>query len=87
MSRPTLAVIHRSALRRNLARARRANPQARMLPVIKANGYGHGMVDIARAAAAAQADYLGVARAVPAPRTRDPVARAQPGKNVFLRSE
>ena len=51
MSRPTLAVIHRSALRSNLARARRANPQARMLPVIKANGYGHGLLRVANALA------------------------------------
>jgi alanine racemase len=40
-------VIHRSALRGNLARARRCNPQARILAVIKANGYGHGLLRVA----------------------------------------
>lgn len=58
MSRPTRALIHRSALRANLAVARGCNPHARMLAVVKANAYGHGLM---RAAAAlAEADGYAV---------------------------
>jgi alanine racemase len=49
MSRPTRATIHRSALRGNLAVARRCNPGARVLAVIKANAYGHGLMRVAGA--------------------------------------
>ncbi|MGH8671924.1 MAG: alanine racemase [Burkholderiales bacterium] len=49
MPRPLRAHIHLAALRHNLARVRRAAPKARVLAVIKANGYGHGMLDVARA--------------------------------------
>jgi alanine racemase len=53
MSRPTRALIHRSALRGNLAVARRCNPGARMLAVVKANAYGHGLMRVADALAEA----------------------------------
>jgi alanine racemase len=53
MSRPTRATIYRSALRDNLALARRCNPGARMLAVIKANAYGHGLLRCAAAFAGA----------------------------------
>jgi alanine racemase len=43
MPRPIQAVIHTDALRHNLARARRAAPDARALGVVKANAYGHGI--------------------------------------------
>ena len=54
MSRPLRATIHLSALRHNLGVARRhaAHPPA-ILAVIKANGYGHGMLRVARALTAA----------------------------------
>ncbi len=48
MSRAACARISLSALEHNLNRARRAAPGARVLAVIKANGYGHGMVRVAR---------------------------------------
>jgi alanine racemase len=51
MSRPTRALIHRSALRGNLAVARRCNPGACMLAVVKANAYGHGLMRVADALA------------------------------------
>ncbi len=43
MPRPIEALIHRSALAHNLARARRAVPDARVWAVVKANAYGHGI--------------------------------------------
>ncbi|MEX0729232.1 MAG: alanine racemase [Aquisalimonadaceae bacterium] len=49
MSRDTRAEIRTSALRHNLDVARRAAPQSRIMAVVKANGYGHGLL---RAAAA-----------------------------------
>jgi alanine racemase len=41
---------------------RRTDPQARVMAVVKANGYGHGAVEVARTALASGAEWLGVAR-------------------------
>lgn len=49
MTRPILATIHTDALRRNLAVARRHAPQSKMMAVIKAHGYGHGLLRVASA--------------------------------------
>ncbi|MEW6646256.1 MAG: alanine racemase [Pseudomonadota bacterium] len=57
--RATQVVIDLAALRHNLARARAAAPASRILAAIKANGYGHGMLRVARALD--QADGFGVA--------------------------
>jgi alanine racemase len=43
MPRPILATIHTEALRHNLARMRRAAPDAKVWAVVKANAYGHGI--------------------------------------------
>ena len=43
MPRPIQATIHTQALRHNLARIRRAVPDAKVWAVIKANAYGHGI--------------------------------------------
>ena len=43
MPRPIHATIHTQALHHNLARIRRAAPQARVWAVVKANAYGHGI--------------------------------------------
>jgi alanine racemase len=48
------------ALRNNLAVLRRLAPNSRVMAVIKANAYGHGLVTVARALESA--DALGVAR-------------------------
>jgi len=53
MSRPLRATLHLSALRHNLDVARRLAARSRILAVIKANGYGHGMLRVARALEAA----------------------------------
>ncbi len=41
---------------------RRADPKAMVMAVVKANGYGHGAVEVARTALANGAEWLGVAR-------------------------
>lgn len=48
MTRPTRADIHLDALRHNLAAIRQRAPRSRVLAVIKANAYGHGIEPVAR---------------------------------------
>jgi alanine racemase len=51
--------IDAGALRNNIAEfKRRLTPGTRLGAVVKSNAYGHGMIDVARAAAAASADWL-----------------------------
>ena len=59
MSRTALATIHLGALRRNLERARERANGAKVMAVVKADGYGHGLERVARALHAA--DAFGVA--------------------------
>jgi alanine racemase len=61
MPRPILATIHSEALRHNLARMRAAAPDARAWAVVKANAYGHGAPQVARALEDAGADLLACA--------------------------
>jgi alanine racemase len=58
--RPTKAHVDLDALRHNLAVAAGLAPASKNVAVIKANGYGHGMVEAARALQD-KADALGVA--------------------------
>ena len=51
MPRPIRATIRLSALRRNLALARRHAPKSKIWAVVKANAYGHGLARVARAMA------------------------------------
>jgi alanine racemase len=59
MSRATAATIHLGALRDNLRRVRELAPGAKVMAVVKADGYGHGLERVARALQAA--DAFGVA--------------------------
>jgi alanine racemase len=59
MSRSVRATIHVAALRENLERIRAAAPRSRVMAVVKADGYGHGLERVA--AALAGADAFGVA--------------------------
>jgi alanine racemase len=49
MSRTTVATIHLGALRHNLARVRSLAGEARVMAVVKADAYGHGLERVARA--------------------------------------
>ncbi|MEL6198663.1 MAG: alanine racemase [Pseudomonadota bacterium] len=60
MSFAASAVIHRDHLRHNLGVVRAARPGARVMAMVKANAYGHGLVEVARALSGA--DSLAVAR-------------------------
>ncbi|MBI4355204.1 MAG: alanine racemase [Candidatus Omnitrophica bacterium] len=65
--RATRVEIDLSAIQYNLAQLKaRLTPATQCLAVVKANGYGHGMVEVARAVLAAGADWLGVASIVEA---------------------
>ncbi len=60
---PLWAEIDLSAIAHNIRELHRiTQPQARLMAVVKANGYGHGAVEIARCALQNGASFLGVAR-------------------------
>lgn len=54
------AVIDLDAVRHNVGVLAAAAPQAQVMAVVKADGYGHGATPVARAALAAGATWLGV---------------------------
>lgn len=60
-SERSVARIDLGAVRHNIGVLRRAAPGSRLLVVVKAGGYGHGAVQVARAALDAGADRLGLA--------------------------
>ncbi|MDB6164297.1 MAG: alr [Xanthomonadaceae bacterium] len=68
MPRPTAATIHTDALRHNLAQVRQRAPRSRVMAVVKADGYGHGLERVARALSGA--DAFGVAALSDAERLR-----------------
>lgn len=49
MSRTTVATIHLGALRHNLARIKQLTAPAKVMAVVKADAYGHGLERVARA--------------------------------------
>ena len=68
MSRATTATIHIQALRHNLSQVRALAPNSRVMAVVKADGYGHGLERVARALEGA--DAFGVAALSDAERLR-----------------
>ncbi len=68
MSRATTATIHIEALRHNLSQVRALAPHSRVMAVVKADGYGHGLERVARALEGA--DAFGVAALSDAERLR-----------------
>jgi alanine racemase len=60
--RPTYAEVDLSAIRDNITAIRaRVGPKVRVMPAVKANGYGHGAVEVSRACLRAGAEVLCVA--------------------------
>lgn len=59
MTRPARACINLPALQHNFQRVRQAAPHSRIMAIIKANAYGHGLVRAAQAMS--DADAFGVA--------------------------
>ena len=55
--------IDLAAIASNMAEIRRiTSPTTGVMAVVKANGYGHGAIEVSRAVLAGGADWLGVAR-------------------------
>ena len=59
MTRPARARINLQALQHNFSRVQQAAPHSKIMAIIKANAYGHGLVRVAQALPAA--DAFGVA--------------------------
>ncbi len=68
MPRPTTATIHTDALRHNLGVLRARAPGSRLMAVVKADAYGHGLERVVRALR--DADAFGVATLADAERIR-----------------
>ena len=69
MTRPARVFVDPEAVQHNLQRVTALAPDASVMAIIKADGYGHGILRMARALAAA--DALGVAALEEAVRLRD----------------
>lgn len=69
MTRPARVIFDPQAVRANLQVVRRQAPGRRVMAIVKADGYGHGLVRMARALA--DADAFGVASIEEAVRLRD----------------
>lgn len=61
LMRPTRAEIDARALRNNLKGIRnKVKPHVKVMAIVKANAYGHGIVEVSKILADEQVDYLGV---------------------------
>jgi alanine racemase len=59
--RPTLVEVDLGRLAENFRAIREYVAPVKIMPVLKANAYGHGLVEVARLMESLEADYLGVA--------------------------
>jgi len=59
--RPTLVEVNLDTLAQNFKTIQAKTAPAKIMPVLKANAYGHGLIEVARLMQALNADYLGVA--------------------------
>jgi alanine racemase len=76
-----LARVNLGAIERNVARLAREAPGAAVCAVVKADGYGHGMLPAARAALAGGATWLAVATALEARALREGLG---PGARILV---
>ncbi|MDH7501010.1 MAG: alanine racemase, partial [candidate division NC10 bacterium] len=68
----TQAIVDLSALRHNLGLVRRiVGPQVKIMAAVKADAYGHGIVEVSRALLSAKTDWLGVGSAWEGKRLRE----------------
>lgn len=58
---PTIAEIHLNHLTHNIKRLKEHSKAPKLMGVVKANAYGHGMLPVAQHLASLGVDYLGVA--------------------------
>jgi alanine racemase len=72
-----VAVVDQGAIERNCARLVEQLNGSRLCAVVKANGYGHGAVECARAALAGGASWLAVAAAAEAAELRSQLPEAR----------
>jgi alanine racemase len=80
VSTGVVARISKAALRNNLNRVREAAPGCRILAVVKANAYGHGLEEVA--GTLSEADAFAVARVEQGVRLR----RSEPDKPIVILS-
>jgi alanine racemase len=60
--RPTYAEIDLKKLQHNIKESRKLlSPMAKFMAIVKANAYGHGAIEVSKAAESANVDYFGVA--------------------------
>jgi alanine racemase len=59
--RPTVVEVDLQRLVENFSAIRQKVASAKIMPILKANAYGHGLVEVARLMESLGADYLGVA--------------------------
>ena len=59
--RPTLVEVDLSRLKENFDAIRQHVAPAKVMPILKANAYGHGLVPVAQWMESLGADYIGVA--------------------------
>jgi len=59
--RGTTAVINTSILKNNYKRVKELAPGSAVMAIVKANAYGHGMIQVSKILSEAGVDYLGVA--------------------------
>jgi alanine racemase len=63
--RPIVATISKSALQHNLAVVKQHAPHSKIMAVVKANGYGHGLLNVAHSLSAADGfAVLGISEAI-----------------------
>src|SRR4030065_600548 len=59
--RPTLVEVDLNRLANNFQAIRQYVAPAKVMPILKANAYGHGLLRIAQLMQSLRADYIGVA--------------------------
>src|SRR5690625_6087458 len=57
---PTIAEINLQAFQQNIRELKKRLHKTKLLAVVKTNAYGHGLLEVSKAAIAAGADQLGV---------------------------